>query len=158
MKKFRKRILNEKGQANAVFRLMVDAIIGFAILMIIISALSYFNELRIKTSLSEFNSLVESAVNSPDGKVVESNYLVFSKERGFSASTMESITGVPSSCFQFTTNLGFVDTGDGSYVDVKQNTETKVYSQCQPATISSYCINPAGCEICCLISFGKKIE
>jgi len=155
-KKNRGNIFSEEaGQASAVFRLMVDAIIGFAILMIIVSALTYFNDLRIRTSLSEFNSLVESAVNSPDGKIVESNSLVFSKGQGFSSQSMQAITGVPASCFLFKTNLSFVDVGNGLYIEIRQNTETKVYAQCLEASLGS-CDNST-CEICCIISFGKKI-
>ncbi|MFA5126355.1 MAG: hypothetical protein WC462_05135, partial [archaeon] len=65
------------GQAETVFRLMIDSIVGLVILVIILSSIAYFNEQVIINSKIELKNLVMSAANSPDGEVLVSKELSF---------------------------------------------------------------------------------
>ncbi|MDD4251113.1 MAG: hypothetical protein PHX27_02885 [Candidatus ainarchaeum sp.] len=146
-------ILDVKGQSGAVFRLMVDAIIGLVILLIILSVLTYFESVRIDVSKAEFISIVQSAVETPNGSVVASKTLVFVSGLGFSASQLQSLTNYPADCFKFQSNLGSVNIiADGKMVEFKQNVETKVYAKCEPDLD-----NPENI-ITCDISFGTKLD
>ena len=81
--------LETRAQSGAVFRLMIDGIVGLAILLIIISALSYFQALRVQAANEKFFSLVESATNSPNGKVFVEKNLLFT-QGGFNAISLET--------------------------------------------------------------------
>ncbi len=150
--------MEEKAQSGAVFRLLIDSIIGIAILMIVLGAMANFYDMRLKTSAEEFKSLVKNAVDSPNGAVVESGALVFNEGGGFSQATLSSTTGIDASCFTFQSELSRVDVGGGIYLKFSGNVETKVYARCIPEENSRAC--EAGeegcCNIKCFISLGKR--
>jgi len=139
-------------QAGAVFRLMVDAIIGLVILLTILSALSYFEQQKISVGLKEFESVIYSAVNAPDGKIVESGGLSFLKGTVFTSTGLEVATGYKAECFNFQTGVTTIQVSD-SAVRILQNIDVKVYAQCQPSIDCD-----SDCLFCCMISFGKRIE
>ena len=148
----------QKAQSGAVFRLMVDAIIGLVILLMIISSINYFNSLRLEVSKAEFTALIKSAVDSPNGKIVESGNLVFSAGDIYDSVTISFMTGYPKDCFRFQTNLAFTETGSGRYIKFGQPVDAKVYASCR-ATGEECSPDDEDClAIDCLISFGKKLE
>lgn len=169
MKKFKqkknffskKKFLIEDGaQSGAVFRLMIDAIIGLVILIMIFSTISYFNYLRLQTSIDEFNLKIISAINSPDGRVIESNNaLLFFRGTTFSNVEIQEMTAYPSECFKFESNLSFVNIGhSGDYAEILENTETRVYFRCESTHESYDFETQSGCDIECIISFGRRLE
>lgn len=169
MKKFKKnknffskiKILPEqKAQSGAVFRLMIDAIIGMVILTMILSTLNYFTYLRFQTSIDEFNLKIISAINSPNGQVIESNNaLLFSRGTIFSNVEIQEMTAYPAECFSFETNLTFIDVGSqGEYVEIIENTETRVYFRCESTGFSYDFETQTGCDVECVISFGRRLE
>jgi len=155
MKKF---INEERAQSGAVFRLLIDSIIGLAILMIILSAMANFYEMRLKTSTEEFRLLVKNATDTPNGAVVESGSLVFKSGSGFSQAMLSSNTGLDGSCFSFQTGLSGVDVGDGSFVKFIRDIETKIYSKCNPTGKECDAGEESCCEIECIVSVGKKLS
>jgi hypothetical protein len=160
MKKF-KESFSERGQSGAVFRLLIDSIVGLAILVMILGALFYFETLNASASRQEFFSKVTAAVNSPNGIVVESTGRLVFHKGGFSNGDMESLTGYPKDCFEFQSNLAFAKAPTGEIIEFTGNIKSKVYVQC--VTTGNDCSveeeQDAGCcEIECLISFGKNIE
>jgi hypothetical protein len=152
-------LLSERSaQSGAVFRLMVDAIIGLVILMMIISALNYFNGLRIEVSKAEFAALIKSAVSAPNGKVVPSGSLIFSQGEMYDATTLSAMTGYSATAFTFQTNLGSAEIGSGNHITFTQPVECKVYARCI-ATGAKCTEGDTECsEIECLVSFGKAIQ
>lgn len=145
--------IDERAQSGTVFKLMVDAIIGLVILMIILSVIGYFESMRVDVSRTEFISIVKSATESPDGRVVSSNTLIFLKGTGFTATQLQSITNYPAECFKFESIHGLAPVvADGRIIEIKQNIETKIYARCIPITNST-----GDCRIECIISFGKKL-
>ena len=134
MKKFKKEKerfwSGERGQSGAVFRLLVDSIVGLAILMIILGSLMYFESLNNNASRQEFFSKVTAAVNSPDGTVVESNNrIVFPSGSGFTNGDMSTLTGYPKECFSFQSQLGMAEASD-EIIRFNGNVKTKVYIRC----------------------------
>ena len=156
---FMKFIKEEKAQSGTVFRLMIDGIIGLAIFMVILSSLSYFQNLRMGTSQQELFSIIESAKNSPNGLVFPSKEnLLFSKGDGISTTNLREIIGLNKECFIFESGLGFAKViDDGVGIEFTGNVETKVYAKCYP--VGAFCDygEEGCCEINCLISFGKKL-
>lgn len=154
-----KFIKDQRGQAGDVFRLMIDSIIGLAILVIILSSINYFGSLRSQISIAEMRGLVESGVQTPTGRVLESNNLSFSKGEAYSSVLMEQWTGVPESCFSFESGLGAISIVDDRKAEFTSNVDTKVYVSCiiNPNEICEYGDGDCGsCEFDCIISFGRK--
>ena len=146
-----KFLIENKGQAGAVFQLMVDAIISLAILAIIVYTLTYFNGLRGQISKQQMYEITGYAVNSPTGKVfVSDKDLFFSNGDGFTAKTMESATSKPAECFTFESNLAGTDVGAGSYLKFTSAVEAKIYAKCWLAADPT-CIQK------CRISVGKPL-
>ena len=137
----------EKAQAEAVFRLMIDSIVGIAILLIIVSVIGYFNTQVIDQSKSDLIKWVRDASNSPDGSILTSGDLTFSKGFGVSAESTQEWTGVSSKCFGFDANPGVItllgEQGALGYagLEFNQNLTTKVYVQCKSSQNPSSC-NP----------------
>jgi len=156
--------LDNKGQAEAVFRLMIDSIIGLAILMIIIAAIGYFDELRFIQSTSDFKQLIKDAVNSPDGTMLSAKELTFKSGTGFSADDFELFTVVNRKCFSFSSSFSSVEvSSDAQSVLFKQRLITTVSARCVPNTLASTCnssvsaelTSPSECCFNCEIYFGK---
>jgi len=150
-----------RAQSGAVFRLMIDSVIGLAILLVIISVLAYFNALRIQAAQEKFFSLVTSATNSPNGKVFSESNLLFTPS-GISTITIRNKTNIYEGCFHFESNLTNVKisdggSGDASKIDFTSNVETNVYARCTLKEEQCDIDSEDCCEVDCLISFGKKI-
>ena len=154
--------LENRAQSGAVFRLMIDGIIGLAILLIIVSALSYFQVLRTQAANEKFYSLVESATNSPNGKVFSEKNLLLTPG-GFSSISIRNKTNIYEGCFDFQSNLGSakiagdVDDGDVEVITFNNVVETNVYVQCAIENESCDPEDQECCKIMCIISFGKKL-
>jgi len=149
--------LENRAQSGAVFRLMIDGIIGLAILLIIISALSYFQVLRGQADNEKFYSLVKSATESPNGKVFSEKNLLL-PPGGFSSISIRNKTNIYEGCFDFQSNLVSAKiTGDDvEVITFTTGVETNVYAQCD---LGEDCTDEAQecCKVTCVISFGKRI-
>ncbi len=145
-----------RAQSGAVFRLMVDGIISLAILLIVLSALSYFQALKISASNEKFYSLVVSATNAPNGKVFVEKSLVFNPG-GFSSISIRNKTNIFEECFEFQSNLVSAKVSDTKMqITFTSPIEADVYAQCK-SNRTDCGGDPECCEIKCFISFGKKL-
>ncbi|MBT7241658.1 MAG: hypothetical protein HN878_04155 [Candidatus Diapherotrites archaeon] len=153
--------LETRAQSGAVFRLMIDGIIGLAILLIIISALSYFQALRVQAANDKFYSLVESATNSPNGKVFVEKNLLFTPG-GFNTISIRNKTNIFEGCFEFQSRLVSAKIiggeGEASTVTFANVVETNVYAQCNPEGSGCPIDDQECCDMKCIISFGKKLD
>ena len=156
-----KFVKEKRGQAGDVFRLMVDAIIGLVILVIILTTIAYFETLRVQVSIAEMKNIIKGAVETPSGKLLESNTLSFSGGEGYTGPLFEEWTGVPAKCFEFESNLGSIKIveGPGGGAIFQTPLETKVYAYCLLVPGSDVIYGEGDdieCELECLISFGRK--
>lgn len=148
---------DNNAQSEAVFRIMVDSIVGLVILVIIMGMLSYFNDQTVAQSLKDFQSIVVSASNTPDGSVVSSSTLSFQKGTAFGASDLELWTGYPAQCFEFQSIYSSIEvTSDQKNISFTQNLQTHIFAKC--TSPSCDITDKTDCCIECQISFGKKLE
>jgi len=143
-------MIDNKAQSGAVFRLLIEAIIGLAILLMIVTSLMYFNSLKVETSKAQFAETVKIAIQTPTGQVISSDELDFVKGTTFSASQFQGSFSVPAECFSFVSNLTVVTISEQT-ITFNQNANAKTYARC--VLNDSY-----GCDIGCVISIGKKLE
>ncbi len=175
---FLDKFLDNKAQSGTIFRLLIDAIIMMAVLIIIIATLNYFNDFKRDVSKTKFVELVGAVVEAPSGQVIKSSNLFFSKGLEYSSDDLQELSHYPASCFSFQTNLtsaeitggGTESLGGGTGISFKNDVETTVYAMCEviedsdcPAGCSGepqedYCDLVDCCNIECLFSFGKIIQ
>lgn len=151
----------ERAQAEAVFRLMIDSVVGLAILLIIVACINYFNVQIIEQSKADLINLVTSSASSPNGVVfTSSGDLTFA--RGFAVDSLDAQnwTRVSENCFHFISrgSEGSIQVVDDKKAEFTQTLNVKVYSKC----VSVPECNPNdlenSCCVDCTISFGKKLE
>ena len=157
----------KKAQSEAVFRLMIDSVVGLAILVIIISAINYYNEQSCLQSTQDLIDLIKSAANSSTGAIIPSQTdICFSKGSALDALDTQHWTNINETCFrfQYTGSSSVRISPDEKRIDFIQNLKTRVYAQCKPSPSFQSCnpkIIPQSIDACCItctISIGKKIE
>jgi hypothetical protein len=161
--KFRERFLlaEERAQAEAVFRLMIDSVIGLAILLVILSALQYFQGQVVVQSKADLISLVQNAVNTPTGIVLKSGELTFPNKFSIDGVDLQTWTNLSANCFKFNSRGSIMLSDDEQKIEFTQSLKTIVYAQCftqvgcDPYTVPddwSSCCNQ------CTVSFGVPIS
>ncbi|MFH1256097.1 MAG: hypothetical protein V1494_02280 [Candidatus Diapherotrites archaeon] len=149
----RKISLNEKGQAFASMRLLIGAVMGLLILVIIISAISYFENLEIDISVKRVNDGFANAVKQPDGSILEVGDAVLLGQT-FSSSGISKKMGIESDCVELYSrgSPAFEEITAEKAIEVRQRVKTSVYVRCETDP-------PFGsdCPIGCTVSFGKPI-
>ena len=150
-----------RGQAFEAYRVLIAVIIGLAVLLIILSAISYFDALRQSVSVNTLYSSWKSAVDSPNGKVVRASSLSFTKDTRFSRTQFTKQVGLEEGCLSFDADSGTgfkLDDSDADhpFVTVTGPIIGSVYMQCQT---DNFIIppGPSSCFAYCLMSFGKAI-
>ena len=159
--RMRKNIFfEERAQADAVFRLLIDSVIGLAILVIILTALANFDAVSLEQSMSDLRSLVVSATQSPDGKILGPRDLSFSGGRVISASDFEYWTKIGASCFTIESVLGSIQLSNSSKTaEIQQRLRVKVFARCLPSSCDPSNQQEEGnCSVECTVSFGKEIQ
>ena len=157
----KKEGLGESGQSEAVFRLMIDAVIGLAVLAIIITSISYFEYLRISSSNAEFNTKILAAINSPNGNVIESkNNLYFGKGSSYTSSQLQTLTTYPAQCFSFQSGLSsiVINPANPGSATMLSNVDAKLFVQCKSTGNTCTADYTTCCELECIVSFGKRID
>jgi len=157
-------LIEERGQAEAVFRLIIDSVVAFGILLIILSAINSFNELAIAQSRSDLIFLVQSSVNSPDGQILTSKDLTFKKGFAVDVTDLQNWTGVSTHCFRLDGRTGPITIIDEQRAEFNQLLTLKVYALCSVSGTNASCNtkdapqSESDCCFKCLVSFGKKVE
>jgi len=147
--------MNSKGQEEAGYRLLIEAILVILILAIILGVVSQIDQQRILISEKNLMEGFNKALNSPDGSIIVEQGLVLKSgasysNRAFSGST----AGIKPECIelQASSSMAFKATG-GYIVELTTLLQTDVYYKCFPGYLSG-----SDCEISCIISFGKELE
>ncbi|MDO8428958.1 MAG: hypothetical protein Q7S92_07160 [Candidatus Diapherotrites archaeon] len=161
--------MNSRGQAGAVFRFLVEVIMGALILAIILGAVNYFSQARIDVSerrlSNAFENAFEKVIGNPDpttqSVVLEKDLLmqpiIYGTKQFSSGYDIEDV------CIDFISSSNKVfQVGQGNKtIEIKQSIQTNVFMQCFAASavpISSPSVSdPTNCPIYCIISFGKPL-
>jgi hypothetical protein len=152
----------ERAQAEAVFRLMIDSVVGLAILLVILSALNYFQNQVVIQSKADLFSLVKNAVNTPTGIVLKSGELTFSNGFVVDSVDFESGTNLSENCFELRARGGFVNaSSDNKKISFNQSLKVIVYAKCINNSNCNPYVEPDSFNSCCtqcIVSFGSPLE
>ncbi|MBS3061442.1 MAG: hypothetical protein J4215_02560 [Candidatus Diapherotrites archaeon] len=144
--------MNPKGQFFEPFNILIAAVMGLAILVIIIGLIQYFENEKFLLSKERFEKTLDRAFQTPTNEVITEPELLFRAGEQFSSVGLARRRGLEPECIELesreTESISSIQPG---VVLIKQNTQLNVYYLCSPA---SQCLN--GCNTCCRIGFGLK--
>ena len=155
-------LVEQRAQAEAVFRLMIDSVVGLAILLVILSALNYFQNQVVIQSKADLFSLVKNAVNTPTGIVLKSGELTFSNGFVVDPYSLESAVNLSHNCFLFQSKGGSVIlSNEGRKIEFDHRLELIVYAKCSLNSDCDPYVEPDSFNSCCtqcIVSFGSPLE
>ncbi|MCR4335368.1 MAG: hypothetical protein NUV57_02415 [archaeon] len=142
-------MFSQKGQTFAPFRLLIGAIMALLVLVIIVSAINYFQDLRFNVSQQKFFNGLSNAINQPNSSVLIVEDVQFRKESIYSSNGFSKVSGIEPECITFmeTDSLG-IEVED-QVIKFNQNILTNVYYKCEIP-------NNGICEISCEIAFNES--
>ncbi|MDD5163670.1 MAG: hypothetical protein PHD95_05695 [Candidatus ainarchaeum sp.] len=148
------KICNNKGQAFDVFKLLIGAAIGLAILIIIISIINYLETWKIDVSKKLLAEGLDNAVQTPNGEVVVRKNLTFQKGQVFSAKSLAASAGIGGDCIELqSSSISAFSLEGGQFLELRSGILSNVFYQC----FQSYLPNP-DCRPYCIVSFGKELK
>ena len=144
--------MNQLGQEEAGFRLLVEIVMVAFIMVIIYGVITQVDAWRWKISEENLFRGFEMALNSPDGSVIVQKGLVFSKGASYSSSAFAgSAIGIGPECIKIDASESVAfSLYENRVVETTTQIQADLYYQCIPGTGS--------CKYQCTVSFGKEIE
>lgn len=137
---------NEKGQAFEPFKMLIGAIIALLILVIIMTSISYFENLEDTISHNKLYRGFVNAVNQPNGSVLLIRNLQFKEGYLYTNNGIGETMGIDSSCVEFIDNDISSVTVSSESVRINDGMIANVYVRCNVSF-------DYDCEIICEISF-----
>ena len=115
----RNRVFNSKGQAGSVFKLLIGAVIGLAILGIIYSIILVMNNQKTYLSSEVFSNKIKMAMKNPTGSEYKIDDYSFASGNILSKKALAEQTGLKTNCITLvnTLNTGDVVSNDPNNVN-----------------------------------------
>ncbi|MBN1941043.1 MAG: hypothetical protein JW772_02570 [Candidatus Diapherotrites archaeon] len=143
--------MNSRGQHFAVFRLLIGAILGVAILVIIIGIIGFIQNWEYYVSDNILYEGLDNAVQTPNGDVVVRKNLKFPKGNSYAAGSLAANAGLEPECLEIQATDASVFALEGNnFIKMQNNAVAHVYYQCF--------MDRPECDIYCIVSFGKALE
>lgn len=148
---------DEKGQAFAVYRMLIGAILAIMILFFISGIYIYFEEQKAIVSERSLHSAIRNAVSSPNGDVIVAENLTFRQGTIYSRGAFANIAAIPESCIVLsqTRSVSSVEASEDE-ISIKKQVMLDVYVKCNLGLCAND-DNPSD-DVECEISFGEKLE
>ncbi|MEM4257203.1 MAG: hypothetical protein QXD98_02475 [Candidatus Diapherotrites archaeon] len=146
--------IGQKGQAFEPFNLLLGAIFALMVLVIIISAISYFDNLNIEASKQKIISGLQAATKQPNKNQIEIKEVKIRKDSVFSPKSLSEVLGISKECIEIVPNkYKAIEYSEENAIVLSEIT-TNIYARC------STNVEPfiSDCEISCQISFGEPFE
>lgn len=141
------RFRGQQGQAFEPFNLLIGAIMALMMLVIIISAINYFEEKRLEISRQKLDDGLMNAVRQPNGKPLMINGVLLQQNTSIAAKAIAVKTGLKPECIAFEIGEAALITEDASgLLNVKERILVDVIATCTAN-------DPSDCEIGCTLSF-----
>lgn len=140
---------SQSGQAFEPFNLLIGAVFALTVLVIIVSAVNYFENEKLRISEQRFYDGLATAVKSPNGETLVIEGIQFPRDGAFSAKSLGQSMGLGDGCIELADSGAAGFELDGSTIRVKEAVKADVFAKC---------FTGGSCEIDCRISFGKDFE
>jgi hypothetical protein len=144
--------VNLRGQAFDVYRLLIGAIIGLAVLAIIVGVIPYFEQLSVNICKKEVQEAMLRASHVPDGSTVAPvRKCVFEAESSLNSKQLSDFINIPVECVSFkasnSSSFNLISGDKGVYFS--NRTEVPVFIKCCPPT-------PQCTDMKCIVGIGVK--
>ncbi len=151
--------MNSSGQAFSVYRLLIGAIVALLMLVIVYSAINYFEGLKFRMCDSNLQGALISASNTPDGSVVVVEECAMGAGKVINARELSLLLGVPEECFTFESSRSsaFEVGPDEKFIEVRQFVSPSVYVSCDQLPTAPFPGSQNYCEFDCTVSLGKPL-
>ena len=150
-------ISDSRGIIFEPFKMLIGGIIALAVLMIIISAIGYLEEIQQDISMRQVFSSFKDASNTPNGSILIARDVKLKEGTQFSPRSFSSVSGLTnlsSDCIDLSVgSLSALDLS-GDIITIKSTLLIDVYFRCE-VNISSDC-EPS--QISCEVSFAEPLE
>jgi hypothetical protein len=148
--------MNAKGQEEAGFRLLIEAVLVVFILVIILGVVSQIDQWRWRVSEKQLYEGFVKSLNSPDGSVIVQKNLVLKDGASYSSRAFaEATAGIEADCIELDAsgNSAFSLNQNRKVITINTLIQTDVYYKCLPGTA----VGEASCETYCVIGFSKDL-
>lgn len=149
--------MNSRGQESATFELLVVAIMGLAIMLIVLGIADYFSSLGFQASERALADSLKSAVNAPNSsQIVASDIRLNTGSK--TVTSFSKQTSIPAGCFSIDARSSqSLELHGITRIDIKEPVELDIFIRCVlgPDYESD---SGLSCEESCLVSFGKEIR
>jgi len=161
--------VNSKGQEFEVFNVLIGAVLAIAILVIIISIINYFEQIKVDSSINAIKQKLNSAAQSPDGSIFVAKEIIVPKDYSFNSRYFGLILNINEDCIEFdipsnTSWVEYPNFPEKNLINFNKRIQTSFYVVCL-ANNDNQKLNfhdnyPMDCpeescnEFCCLVSFG----
>ncbi len=148
--------LNRKGQSFAGFRLLIGAVIGLFSLMIIMTALSYIDDIRQDASRTEIFVKFNDAIQIKDSTKVLKAEKVSIPGGGLSVESFSNQGAIEPECLELIAGRfpELKEIVPGKSIMISRTFETTVYFRCMSGSEAG----ESSCDIYCRIGIGKDPE
>ncbi|MBU0635619.1 hypothetical protein KKE06_01185 [Candidatus Micrarchaeota archaeon] len=145
----KKKRLNQKGEFG-VFRLLIGAVLGLALLLVVLSIIADVEEQKYRISALHFSDGFSSAINLPNGTPVQQEDLFFKQGEVFTDSALaKKFNFEDETCILFfTDHSGVSVSADQHIARIIHPVHTDVFFDCK---------NIGACRPHCRVSFGKEL-
>lgn len=147
--------MQSRGQGGDVFVLLIGAVLGLAMLVIVMGVVGMFDDNRFQLSAVRFEDGFETALNLPTGQEVVQESLFFKQGVVLNARGLASSFNVAENCITFSSGHSkAIPSPDGKSIAMENTVQANIYYRCENT------LNPAGdsCRPYCEISFGKSFS
>ena len=145
----KKPVLNQKGEFG-VFRLLIGAVIGLALLLIVLAIVANVENQKYQISAVHFFDGFSSAVNLPNGTPVQQEDLFFKQGEVFTARSLaHQFSFEDSDCIEFfTDHPGVSVSATQDIARIEKPVHLDVFFDCK---------NIGSCQPDCRISFDEEL-
>jgi hypothetical protein len=141
-------MFNLKGQSGDVFKLLIGAVIGLAIIAIIYSILSIMNNQKSYLSEEVFSNKILMAMKNPTGEEYFVNAFLFEKNKSLSKKALAEKSGLGLDCIFFSSMV------ESSKVIANENIID--FESDFTADVGIKCESNTNCDIFCTLTIYDK--
>lgn len=145
---------DQKGQAFEPFNLLLGAVFALTVLVIIISAINYFDGLKVDVSTQKLFQGLVSASKQPNKDTFTITQVQFKKDNELGKRAMSLQMGLKEECLQVIDSRAPGFEFDEAFVRPKYDITTNVYARC--STNKDPFVSD--CEISCQVSVGRDFD
>ena len=142
--------MDSKAQAFAPFKMLIGAIMAMLVLVIIVGAINYFEDLRVDVSRQRFYDGLNNAIHQPNETVLQVEDAQFTEGTTFSTLGLSKIAGIEPECLEFIDPDSPTFLVEDDLLTIRENVLTDVFIKCET--------NVGSCVIFCELSFGTDFS